>query len=142
MKLYKIVTKRGSVIYTPELEMARINYCNGRLCRVCRLASADSNKSNTGAVELCHECDDAELLRRFGAEIEICDLVPASDLAPASDGITHKRSNEALRLFGDAQRALGVIEGAVSGIDETRAGVIYTAIETMDNTLTKWRDMK
>lgn len=136
MKLYKVVTKRGSVIYTPELEMARISYCNERLCRGCRLASADNNEANTGAVERCHECDDAELLRRFGAEIEICDLVPASD------DITNKRSNEALRLFGDAQRALGVIEGAVSGIDETRANVIYNAIETMDNTLIKWRDMK
>lgn len=140
MKLYKVVTKRGSVIYTPELEMARIDYCTGRLCRVCRLASARSNESNTDAVAECHDCSEAELLRRFGAEIEICDLVPASDLVP--DGITHKRSNEALRLFGDAQRALGVIEGAVSGIDEARAGVIYNAIETMDNTLIKWRDMK
>lgn len=136
MKLYKIVTKRGSVIYTPELEMARINYCNGRLCRVCRLASADSNKQNTGAVELCHECDDAELLRRFGGEIEICDLVPASD------DITHERSDEALRLFGETQRALGVVEGALCGFGEKKAGVIYAAIETLNNALTEWRDMK
>ena len=134
MKLYKVVTKHGAVIYTPELEAARINYCIGRLCQICRLASCYGNPTNIGAEKRCHDCDDAELQRRFGGEIEICDLVP--------DGITHKRSNEALRLFGDAQRALGVIEGAVSGIDETRAGVIYNAIETMDNTLIKWRDMK
>lgn len=140
MKLYKVVTKRGSVIYTPDLATARINYCTGRLCRACRLASASINQSNTDAVEQCHDCGEAELLCRFGGEIEICDLVPASDLVP--DGITNKRSDEVLRLFGDAQRALGVIEGAVSGIDETRAGVIYTAVETLDNTLIKWRDMK
>ena len=97
MTTYRVKNILGQAMITPDLKIALWHYCYGRRCVACQLVK------DAAAGEACHECDDAELLRRFGAEIEIGGLVAASNC------ITHKRSNEARILIGDPQRELGPV---------------------------------
>jgi hypothetical protein len=63
---------------TPNLFTARTHYCDYRNCDECRLSSRvnpDAKGQLPGAA--CTDCDDAELLRRFGNEIEVVHNVPA-----------------------------------------------------------------
>ena len=68
---------------TPNLFAARTHYCDYRNCDECRLSSRvnpDAKGQLPGAA--CTDCDDAELLRRFGNDIEIVHNVPAqTDIA-------------------------------------------------------------
>ena len=78
MTVYRVKNARGQAMVTPNLYAARTHYCDYRNCDECRLSSRvnpDAKGQLPGAA--CTDCDDAELLRRFGNEIEVVHNVSA-----------------------------------------------------------------
>ena len=133
MTLYKVKNGDGDTIITPSLSVARNNYCIGRRCP-CRLGRSPED-NNPESNKDCTTCTDDEILRRFGNEIEIIhdgeseatEAVPRPNLA-------------ALKLYGEAQRLLGFIDGITQGL-QMQNNAVSDAVEALSEILEKWRDL-
>ena len=133
MTLYKVKNGDGDTIITPSLSVACNNYCIGRRCP-CRLGKRPES-NNPESNKDCTVCTDAEILRRFGNEIEILHdwESEATEAAP-------QPNLAALKLYSEAQRLLGFIDGITQG-PQMQNNAVSDAVEALSELLDKWRDL-
>ena len=125
MTLYKVKNGAGDMIISSSLRVVRSGYCIGRSCP-CRL---------DGSPNGCFVCTDDELLRRLGNEIEIIHdgESEATEAAP-------RPNLAALKLYSEAQRLLGFIDGITQG-PQMQNNAVSDAVEALSSILDKWRDL-
>ena len=122
---YKTHTADGRTVIAPDLMTAMIaGWCVHRDCRTCPVNPPSEISCPTAFT-------DEEILKRMGNEIEI--LHDADAPAP-------RPNLAALKLYSEAQRLLGFIDGITQG-QQTQNNAVSDAVEALSEILDKWRDL-
>ena len=126
---YKTHTVAGQTVIAPYVMSAMIDgWCVGRDCRTCPV-------NPPSGISCPNAFTEEEILKRMGNNIEILhdgeseatEAVPRPNLA-------------ALKLYSEAQRLLGFIDGITQG-QQTQNNAVSNAVEALSELLDKWRDL-
>ena len=126
---YKTHTADGQIVFAPDVMSAMIGgWCVGRDCRTCPV-------NPPPGISCPNAFTEEEIIRRMGNNIEVLhdgeseatEAVPRPNLA-------------ALKLYSEAQRLLGFIDGITQG-QQTQNSAVSDAVEALSSILDKWRDL-
>lgn len=126
MTTYRVKNILGQAMITPDLKIALWHYCYGRRCYECQLVK------DAVAGKPCHQCEEAELLRRLGNEIEVIHDYPAQ--SGTSSAVSPKAENDLVNhpshYTSGGIECIDAIEAALSSqTDPTNAFLTGQAIK-------------
>ena len=126
---YKTHTAAGQTVITPDLMTAMIaGWCVQRDCRTCPVNPPPGISCPTAFTE-------EEILKRMGNNIEII-----HDGESEATKAAPRPNLAALKLYGEAQRLLGFIDGITQG-PQMQNNAVSNAVEALSELLDKWRDL-
>lgn len=162
---YKTHTANGRTVIAPDLMTAMIaGWCVGRDCRTCPVnppsgiscptAFTDEEilKRMGDEIEIlqdedCHEEKDSMEVRiqkavdAFNHILDDSSGFPKPTMAIRTNITPAPRPNlAALKLYGEAQRLLGFIDGITQG-PQMQNNAVSDAVEALSEILDKWRDL-
>ena len=126
---YKTHTAAGQTVIAPDLMTAMIaGWCVQRDCRTCPVNPPSGISCPTAFT-------DEEILKRMGNNIEIVHdgESEATEAAP-------RPNLAALKLYSEAQRLLGFIDGITQG-PQMQNNAVSDAVDALSEILDKWRDL-
>lgn len=126
---YKTHTVAGQTVIAPYVMSAMIDgWCVGRDCRTCPVNPPSGISCPTAFTE-------EEILKRMGNNIEII-----HDGESEATKAAPRPNLAALKLYSDAQRMLGFIDGITQG-PQMQNNAVSDAVEALSEILDKWRDL-
>lgn len=126
---YKTYTAAGQTVIAPDIMTAMLyGWCSGRVCSTCPV-------NPPSGISCPNAFTEEEILKRMGNNIEI---IP--DEESESTKAAPQPNLAALKLYSEAQRLLGFIDGITQG-PQMQNNAVSDAVEALSSILEKWRDL-